>query len=206
MFDFLCLYAGAKEPPVRMSHGFTECSRDRVRGVYWSWTASPHVGIVEREPAALPWTWMTYVQSDANEPVEQVARSMDAVVAVRVERTVHVDLAHETGSVKTLGLQVKSDGMSVDAFADHWNRIHAPTLLNYETKLVRYVTNVVRAAHGPWTYAGLVEQWFRSDGDLVEHLRLAARGRPRVTEDLPQFVGSADILLVTPTPRHGPLR
>ena len=136
----------------------------------------------------------------------RVARSMDAVAAVNVERTVHVDLAHETGSVKTLGLQVKPDGMSIDGFANHWNRVHAPTLLSYETKLVRYVTNVVRAAHGPLTCDGVVEQWFRSERDLVEHLRLAAHGRPRVTDDLPRFVSSADILLVTPTPRDDPLR
>lgn len=90
-----------------------------------------------------------------------------------------------TTYVKRLGILRRKDGLSHEAFVDHWLNTHAALCVKLPG-LRRYCVNLVDRARFPhFDYDGFSELWFDSEADLEAALR-SPEGQTLLA-DLPHF-------------------
>jgi uncharacterized protein (TIGR02118 family) len=99
--------------------------------------------------------------------------------------------------VKRLGILRKKEGMSYEAFRNHWLNTHA-VLCAKLPRMRRYSVNFVDRERFPkFGYDGFSELWFDSEEDLV-----AAFNSPEgktLLADLPNFAGDIDPIIAVET-------
>jgi uncharacterized protein (TIGR02118 family) len=99
-------------------------------------------------------------------------------------------LGARSPGVKIVGLVRRPDGMTHDAFVEHWLHRHVPLALRHHPGLHRYVTNVVeqRVGDAP-DWDGIAELCFPS----VEAMRMgffdSPEGERIIREDMTRFIG-----------------
>ncbi|HVE48060.1 MAG TPA: EthD family reductase [Casimicrobiaceae bacterium] len=99
---------------------------------------------------------------------------------------------------KRLGILRKKEGMTHEAFVEHWTTTHA-TLCTKLPKLRRYSINLVDRKRFPkFGYDGFSELWFDSEEDLVAALN-SPEGKTLLS-DLPSFAGEVDPIISVETP------
>lgn len=98
---------------------------------------------------------------------------------------------------KRLGILRKKEGMTHDAFEEHWLGTHAPLCAKLPG-LRRYSVNLVDRGRFPkFDYDGFSELWFDSEDDLK-----AAFASPEgvtLLADLPNFAGDIDPIISVET-------
>lgn len=98
---------------------------------------------------------------------------------------------------KRLGILRKKEGMTQDAFENHWLHTHA-VLCAKLPGLRRYSVNLVERGRFPkFDYDGFSELWFDSEDDLK-----AAFASPEgvtLLADLPNFAGDIDPIISVET-------
>lgn len=98
---------------------------------------------------------------------------------------------------KRLGILRKKEGMTHEAFTQHWLGTHAPLCAKLPG-LRRYSVNLVDRARFPkFDYDGFSELWFDSEEDLK-----AAFASPEgvtLLADLPNFAGDIDPIISVET-------
>ena len=93
--------------------------------------------------------------------------------------------------VKRLGILRKKEGVSHEAFRDHWLNVHA-ALCTKLPKLRRYSVNFVDRKRFPkFGYDGFSELWFDSEEDLIAALESPA-GKTLLA-DLPNLTDPSDM-------------
>jgi uncharacterized protein (TIGR02118 family) len=98
---------------------------------------------------------------------------------------------------KRLGILRKKEGLSYEAFKEHWLTKHA-VLCSKLPKLRRYSVNFVDRARFPkFGYDGFSEIWFDSEEDLVAAFA-SPEGRTLLA-DLPNFAGDIDPIIAVET-------
>lgn len=98
---------------------------------------------------------------------------------------------------KRLGILRKKDGMSHEAFVDHWLNKHA-ALCARLPGLRRYSVNLVDRKRFPtFDYDGFSELWFDSEEALVASLS-SPEGKTLLA-DLPNFAGDVDPIISVET-------
>lgn len=99
---------------------------------------------------------------------------------------------------KRLGILRKKEGMTHEAFVQHWTTTHA-TLCTKLPKLRRYSINLVDRKRFPkFGYDGFSELWFDSEEDLVAALS-SPEGKTLLA-DLPSFAGDIEPIISVETP------
>lgn len=89
--------------------------------------------------------------------------------------------------VKHLGFVARKDGMTLDAFVDHWMGVHAPMVARLP-RLLRYSVNLVDRERFPdFDYDGMAELWFASWEALDE--AFSSPEAAALVADGPNFVG-----------------
>ena len=99
-------------------------------------------------------------------------------------------LGARSPGVKIVGLVRRPDGMSHDAFVDHWLHRHVPLALVHHPGLHKYVTNVVeqRLGDGP-DWDGIAELHFPSVEAMRTRFFDSPDGERIIREDMPRFIG-----------------
>ena len=98
---------------------------------------------------------------------------------------------------KRLGILRKKEGMSHDAFVDHWLNKHA-VLCAKLPGLRRYSVNLVDRERFPkFGYDGFSELWFDSEDALVA--AFASPEGKTLLADLPNFAGDIDPIISVET-------
>ncbi len=113
--------------------------------------------------------------------------------------TPHVQLARDepraTGTrspgVKLFCPVRRLDGMSREAFIEHWFGVHAPLARAHHPGLTRYITNVVerRLGTGGEAWDGFTELHFASADSIAGGLFDSPEGERAVREDVARFIG-----------------
>lgn len=99
---------------------------------------------------------------------------------------------------KRLGILRKKDGISHEAFVDHWMKKHAE-LCKKLPGLRRYSINLVDRERFPkFGYDGFSELWFDSEEMLVA--AFASPEGKTLLADLPNFAGDIDPIISVETP------
>ena len=99
-------------------------------------------------------------------------------------------LGERSPGVKIVGLVRRPDGMTHDAFVEHWLERHVPLALVHHPGLHKYVTNVVETALGdapPWD--GIAELHFPSREAMRTRFFDSPEGERIIREDMPRFIG-----------------
>jgi uncharacterized protein (TIGR02118 family) len=92
--------------------------------------------------------------------------------------------------VKIVGLVRRADGMSHDAFVDHWLHRHVPLALRHHPGLHKYVTNVVETRLGDAPeWDGIAELHFPSHDAMRTRFFDSADGERIIREDMTRFIG-----------------
>jgi uncharacterized protein (TIGR02118 family) len=100
-------------------------------------------------------------------------------------------LGTRSPGVKIVGLVRRPDGMSHDAFVDHWLHRHVPLALAHHPGLHKYVTNVVDARLGDAPdWDGIAELHFPSIEAMRTRFFDSPEGERIIREDMPRFIGS----------------
>jgi uncharacterized protein (TIGR02118 family) len=99
-------------------------------------------------------------------------------------------LGERSPGVKIVGLVRRPDGMTHDAFVEHWLGRHVPLALRHHPGLHKYVTNVVEQRLGDAPdWDGIAELCFPS----VEAMRTgffdSPEGERIIREDMARFIG-----------------
>ena len=103
-----------------------------------------------------------------------------------------------TTYTKRLGILRKKEGISHQAFVDHWLTKHA-ALCAKLPGLRRYSINLVDRERFPkFGYDGFSELWFDSEEALVASL--ASPEGKALLADLPNFAGDIDPIISVETP------
>lgn len=98
---------------------------------------------------------------------------------------------------KRLGILRKKEGLSHEAFVDHWLNTHA-VLCSRLPGLRRYSVNLVDRERFPkFGYDGFSELWFDSEEDLVAAFN-SAEGKTLLA-DLPNFTSVIDPIISVET-------
>ena len=90
-------------------------------------------------------------------------------------------------AVKHLGFVARKEGMTREAFAEHWFGVHAP-LVACLPGLLRYTINIVDQDRSPgFEFDGIAELWFASWQTL--DAAFASPEAEALVADGPNFVG-----------------
>lgn len=127
---------------------------------------------------------------------EDVARFMGGAYAYLTSEHVQkgpvttAPLGERSPGVKIVGLVRRPDGMSHDAFVDHWLQRHVPLALRHHPGLHKYVTNVVetRLGNAP-EWDGIAELHFPSIETMRTGFFDSPDGERVIREDMPRFIG-----------------
>ena len=99
-------------------------------------------------------------------------------------------LGERTPGVKIVGLVRRPDGMSHEAFVEHWLERHVPLALRHHPGLCKYVTNVVDARLGDAPdWDGIAELHFPSHDAMRTRFFDSPEGERAIREDMPRFIG-----------------
>ena len=99
--------------------------------------------------------------------------------------------------IKRLGILCKKDGMSYEAFRNHWLNVHA-VLCCKLPKMRRYSVNFVDRARFPkFGYDGFSELWFDSEADLEAAFK-SPEGQTLLA-DLPNFTSVISPIIAVET-------
>jgi uncharacterized protein (TIGR02118 family) len=100
--------------------------------------------------------------------------------------------------VKRLGILRKKEGMSYEAFRNHWLNVHGPVCARLPN-LRRYSVNFVDRERFPkFGYDGFSELWFDSEDDLVAAFK--SPDGQWLLADLPNFTSVIDPIISVETP------
>jgi len=92
--------------------------------------------------------------------------------------------------VKIVGLVRRPDGMTHDAFVEHWLHRHVPLALRHHPALHRYVTNVVEQRLGDAPdWDGIAELCFPSIEAMRTGFFDSPEGERIIREDMTRFIG-----------------
>jgi uncharacterized protein (TIGR02118 family) len=99
-------------------------------------------------------------------------------------------LGARSPGVKIVGLVRRPDGMTHDAFVEHWLHRHVPLALRHHPGLSRYVTNVVdqRLGDAP-DWDGIAELCFPSVDAMRTGFFDSPAGERIIREDMGRFIG-----------------
>jgi hypothetical protein len=100
-------------------------------------------------------------------------------------------LGERTPGRKEVWLLQRREGMSRQAFVDHWLHVHAPLALASHADLAQYVVSVVEArlSETGERWDGIAELHFADGAAAAESETAAGRARARFEADLAGFVG-----------------
>lgn len=100
-------------------------------------------------------------------------------------------LGTRSPGVKIVGLVRRPDGMTHDAFVEHWLERHVPLALRHHPGLHKYVTNVVetRLADAP-AWDGIAELHFPSREAMQTGFSDSPDGERIIREDMRRFIGT----------------
>jgi uncharacterized protein (TIGR02118 family) len=87
----------------------------------------------------------------------------------------------------------RREGMSREAFAEHWLTRHVPLAIEHHPQLVRYVTNVVaeRLSESAPDWDGFAELHFATMEDATERMFPSPESERIVREDIARFLSNA---------------
>lgn len=103
---------------------------------------------------------------------------------------------------KRLGILRKKEGITHEAFVDHWMNKHAE-LCKKLPGLRRYSVNLVDRERFPkFGYDGFSELWFDSEAAL--HAAFASPEGKTLLADLPNFAGDIDPIIAIETQKLWP--
>ncbi|WAX59281.1 EthD domain-containing protein [Jatrophihabitans cynanchi] len=179
---------------------------DHFIGCETNAACSPADGIVPEEPVR-PWTTVTSFTvkgMPSPDDLEAFRRTAGAKAAVAVTEVDLLSRTTDRYAHKMLGVLRRRDDMSPEEFGSYWREHHSKVTISYEPTFGRYVTNTVAAVAGDFQWDGVVEQYYRTTQDLVDHVRLAREGRPRITEDIPRFVAHMIMFTTASAPGSAP--
>ena len=92
--------------------------------------------------------------------------------------------------VKIVGLVRRPDGMTHDAFVDHWLHRHVPLALRHHPGLHKYVTNVVEGRLGDAPdWDGIAELHFPSPEAMRTRFFDSPDGERIIRQDMIRFIG-----------------
>jgi uncharacterized protein (TIGR02118 family) len=102
-------------------------------------------------------------------------------------------LGQRSSGVKLICPVRRREGMSHEAFVEHWLTRHVPIALEHHPQLVKYVTNVVdrKLADGGEEWDGFAELHFASRADATERMFPSAESERIVREDIARFLSRA---------------
>jgi uncharacterized protein (TIGR02118 family) len=128
-----------------------------------------------------------------------VARFMGAADAYATTEHVQKSLVERpaTGTrspgVKMICPVRRREGMSREAFAEHWLTRHVPLAIEHHPQLVRYVTNVVaeRLSESAPDWDGFAELHFATMEDATERMFPSPESERIVREDIARFLSNA---------------
>ncbi len=108
-----------------------------------------------------------------------------------------------TPGVKLISGIRRPDGLSHEAFVEHWLERHVPLALEHHPALLHYVTNVVeqRLSETGVGFDGIAELGFASEEDLRDRMYGSAEGQRLVEADIPRFIGSMQAWLAAEYPQ-----
>jgi uncharacterized protein (TIGR02118 family) len=99
-------------------------------------------------------------------------------------------LGTRSQGVKIIGLVRRPDGMTHEAFVEHWLERHVPLALRHHPGLHKYVTNVVEARLGDAPdWDGIAELHFPSVEAMRTQFFDSPDGERIIREDMPRFIG-----------------
>jgi uncharacterized protein (TIGR02118 family) len=100
-------------------------------------------------------------------------------------------LGTRSPGVKIVGLVRRPDGMSHEAFVEHWLERHVPLALRHHPGLHKYVTNVVETRLGDAPeWDGIAELHFPSLEAMQTQFFDSPEGERIIRNDIPRFIGS----------------
>jgi uncharacterized protein (TIGR02118 family) len=100
-------------------------------------------------------------------------------------------LGQRSPGAKEIWLLQRREGMSHQAFVDHWLHVHVPLALASRPRLTQYVANVVEArlSETGERWDGIAELHYASEGGGREGDFSSGEVRDRIEADLAGFVG-----------------
>ena len=99
-------------------------------------------------------------------------------------------LGARSPGVKIVGLVRRPDGMTHEAFVDHWLDRHVPLALRHHPGLHKYVTNVVETRLGDAPeWDGIAELHFPSREVMRAQFSDSPAGEQTIREDMARFIG-----------------
>jgi uncharacterized protein (TIGR02118 family) len=99
-------------------------------------------------------------------------------------------LGARSPGVKIVGLVRRPDGMTHEAFVDHWLDRHVPLALRHHPGLHKYVTNVVETRLGDAPeWDGIAELHFPSREVMRAQFFDSPAGEQTIREDMARFIG-----------------
>jgi uncharacterized protein (TIGR02118 family) len=99
-------------------------------------------------------------------------------------------LGARSPGVKIVGLVRRPDGMTHEAFVEHWLERHVPLALRHHPGLHKYVTNVVEARLGDGPdWDGIAELHFPSHEAMRTGFFDSPEGERVIREDMTRFIG-----------------
>ena len=100
-------------------------------------------------------------------------------------------LSQRSPGAKEIWLLQRREGMSRQAFVDHWLHVHVPLALASRPGLVQYVASVVEArlSETGERWDGIAELYYANPASVLEKEFSSSEARERFEADLAGFVG-----------------